>query len=80
MSRRRNFSAEFTRAVELVPRPGVSWAQVAPELGIGANLLSRWNREAKAEGGRAFGGTGSPGDEEMVPLKRDLTALEPESN
>lgn len=56
MSKRRTFSAEFKRgAVEQARQPGVSCAQVARELGIGDNLLTRWKREF-AEQGRASPG------------------------
>lgn len=46
--------------------------------GIGANLLSRWAREFDAEGGHAFVGTGSPRDEEMARLKRELARVKKE--
>ena len=79
MSKRRKYSPEFKRgAVEQVRQPGVSVAQVARELGIGANLLSRWKREAQAEGGHAFAGTGSPRDEEVAQLKRELARVKKE--
>ena len=46
MSMRRKFSEEFKRgAVEQASRPGVSCAQVARELGIRDNLLTRWKRD-----------------------------------
>jgi transposase len=51
---------------------------VARELGIGANLLSRWAREFDAEGDQAFGGTGSPRDEEVARLKRELARVKKE--
>lgn len=68
MSKRRKYSIEFKRgAVEQIRRSGVSCAQVARELGIGANLLTRWKQEA--EGPKAaFGGTGTPRDEELSKL------------
>ena len=51
MSKRRKFSAEFKRgAVEQASQPGVSCAQVARELGIRDNLLTRWKREARSQG------------------------------
>ena len=79
MSKRRRYSEEFKRgAVEQARQPGVSYAQVARELGIGANLLSRWAREFKAKGVQAFGGTGSPRDEEVARLKRELTRVKKE--
>ena len=47
MSKRRKYSVEFKRgAVEQIRRSGVSCAQIARELGIGANLLTRWKQEA----------------------------------
>ena len=73
MSKRRKFSAEFKRgAVEQASQPGVSCAQVARELGIRDTLLTRWKREAQGQGAVAFGGTGTPRDEELARLKREL--------
>lgn len=76
MSKRRKFSLEYKQgAVEQARQPGVSCAQVARELGIGANLLTRWKREADAQGHRAFGGPGQPRDEEVARLKRELARV-----
>ena len=57
---------------------GVSCAQVARELGIRDTLLTRWKREAQVQGGVAFGGTGTPRDEEMARLKRELARIKKE--
>jgi transposase len=47
---RRLFSEEFKReAVELVDQPGASKAAIARDLGIGANLLGRWCRDANVD-------------------------------
>ncbi len=79
MSKRKRFSQEFKRgAVEQASQPGVSCAQVARELGIAANLLSRWKREADSEGHHAFGGSGKPRDEEVARLKRELARVKKE--
>ena len=79
MQTRRKYSPEFKHgAVEQARQPGVSCAQVARELGIASNLLSRWKREADAEGQRAFGGMGNPRDEEMARLKRELARVKKE--
>jgi len=79
MSKRRKFSPEFKKgAVEQVPQPGVSCARVARELGVGANLLTRWRREADGEGVQAFSGSGHPRDEEVARLKRELTRVKKE--
>jgi len=79
MSKRRKFSAEFKRgAVEQASQPGVSCAQVARELGIRDTLLTRWKREAQSQGKVAFGGTGTPRDEELARLKRELARVKKE--
>jgi len=79
MSKRRQYSPEFKRgAVEQTRQPGVSCAQVARELGIRANLLTRWRREADNEGHLAFGGAGNARDEEMAVLKRELARVKKE--
>ena len=76
MSKRRKFSAEFKRgAVEQASQPGVSCAQVARELGIRDTLQTRWKREAETVGKAAFAGTGSPRDEEVARLKRELARI-----
>ncbi len=75
MSKRRKYSVEFKRgAVDQIRRSGVSCAQVARELGIGANLLTRWKQEADGPKA-AFGGTGTPRDEELSKLKRELARV-----
>ena len=79
MSKRRKFSAEFKRgAVEQASQLGVSCAQVARELGIRDTLLTRWKREAQGQGKVAFGGTGTPRDEELARLKRELARVKKE--
>jgi transposase len=78
MSKRRKYSAEFKRgAVEQIRRSGVSCAQVARELGVAANLLTRWKQEADGPKA-AFGGTGTPRDEELSMLKRELARVKKE--
>ena len=75
MSKRRKYSIEFKRgAVEQIRRSGVSCAQIARELGIGSNLLTRWKQEADGPKA-AFGGTGTPRDEELSKLKRELSRV-----
>ena len=79
MSKRRRFSAEFKHgAVEQTRQPGVTCAQVARELGIRDNLLSRWKRELESRGHAAFGGTGTARDEELARLKRELARVRKE--
>lgn len=79
MSKRRKYSSEFKHgAVEQTRQPGVSCAQVARELGITGNVLTRWVREADSAGRQAFGGTGTPRDEEVAQLKRELSRVKKE--
>ena len=59
----------------LTAQPDVSVAQVARELGIGANLLGRWRRELGADGAKAFRGQGVARDEEVARLKRELARV-----
>ena len=67
MSKRRKYSPEFKQeAVALTRQPGVSCRQIALEIGINPNLLSRWKREADAVSDKAFGGSGTPRDEEVA--------------
>lgn len=76
MSKRNHYSPAYKReAVELVRRSGSSCRQVALEIGVGPNLLSRWVREAEVAGDQAFSGSGHPRDEELVRLKRELARV-----
>ena len=79
MSKRRKFSSEFKQgAVNQTREPGVSCAQVARDLGIGANLLTRWRRAADAAGAAAFGGSGMARDAKMMRLRRELARVQKE--
>ena len=79
MSKRRKYSNEFKReAVQLTVHPGVSKSQIARELGINPNMLTRWPRELHDSGSQAFGGQGKARDEEMAALKRELGRVKKE--
>ncbi len=76
---RRKFSEEFKReAVGLSRQPDANVAQIAQELGIGANLLWRWRRELETSGKKAFPGVGVARDEEVLALKRELARVKKE--
>jgi transposase len=76
MSKRKRYSPEYEREiVELVRRSKLSCRQVALEVGINPNLLTRWVREAVAGGSKAFPGGGTPRDEELARLKRELSRV-----
>ncbi len=79
MSKRRKYSPEFKlEAVALTYQPGVSCRQIALEIGINPNLLSRWKREANTNSDKTFAGSGTPRDEEVAQLKRELARLKKE--
>ena len=79
MPKRRRYSAEFKHeAVEMVRNSTVSASQIARELGINPNMLTRWCREAQAEGGKVFPGQGKARDEEVAALKRELARVKKE--
>jgi transposase len=73
MGSRRKYSQEFKQeAVQLASQAGVSVAQVARDLGLQPNMLTRWRRESVEGGIKAFRGQGVPRDQELAQLKRDL--------
>ena len=78
---RRKFTGEFKReAVRLASQVGVSKAKVAEELGIHANVLTRWAREARA--GKWDMAPGKPlkteQQAEIERLKRELQRVKTE--
>ncbi|ALP53651.1 transposase [Candidatus Tenderia electrophaga] len=79
MPKRRKYSTEFKHeAVEMARTSEVSISQVARELGIEPNMLSRWCRESVNAGPKAFQGQGKPRDEELASLKRELARVKKE--
>ena len=53
MSKRKRYSPEYKRElVELVRRSQSSCRQIALEVGVNPNMLTRWVREADAGGGK----------------------------
>ena len=79
MTKRRKYSPEFKReAIALTKQPGVSCRQIAMEIGINPNLLSRWKKEAEQASSAVFQGSGSPRDEEVARLKRENARLKKE--
>lgn len=79
MAVRRKYTREFKQeAVQLVRSADVSASQIACDLGIDPNMLSRWCREMGSIGNKAFQGQGKPRDEEMAALKRELVQVRKE--
>ena len=74
---RRLFSEEFKReAVKLVGQPGASKAGIARDLGVGANLLGRWCREADVDG--QVGGGEKVSAQEYECMRRELAKVKTE--
>lgn len=60
----------------------MSSAQVARDLGIGSNVVSRWTREARGDIGKAFPGQGKQPAElaDIERLKREIVKLQAEKD
>ena len=68
---RRRFTPEYKQeAVELAQRSDIPISQVAKNLGLNDNVLRRWIKE--------YTGHGSPRDEEMARLKKELHQVKKE--
>ncbi len=81
--KRQRFSREYKlEAVKQVRDRGVASAVVARELGIGANVVSRWVREAGGDVRKAFPVQGQqPAEQaEIERLKREIVKLKAEKD
>ena len=75
---RRVFSEEFKReAVKLVGQPGASKAAIARDLGIGANLLGRWCRDANVDA-EGTGVLEKVSPQEYERMRRELAKVKTE--
>ncbi len=76
MSKRKRYSPEYKHElVELARRSNSSCRKIALEVGVTPALLTRWVRESEAGGTKAFPGGGTPRDEELARIKRELTRV-----
>jgi transposase len=77
---RRQFTEEFKReAVKLARQPGASNAGIARDLGIGANLLSRWMREQGGSSNSVTASKSTPvSSEEFERMRRELAKVKME--
>ena len=79
MPQRRKYTEEYKReAVNLTLNPDVTITQIAHDLGISSSLLSTWRRKYLSHGDLAFPGQGSPRDQEVAALKRELNRVKKE--
>jgi transposase len=76
MSKRKRYSPDYKRErVELVRQSKSSCRQIALEVGVNPNMLTRWVREADSGGGKAFPGGGTPRHEAVARLKREFSRV-----
>jgi len=79
MGIRRIFTKEFKEsAIELYQSSGRTAKEIAEELGFERSNLSRWIREkeeGEAKALKVFPGQGTPRDEEMARLRKEVADL-----
>ena len=68
----KDFKAEAVRMLEAGERSG---KQIEKDLGIGSGQVYTWRQEFAASGERAFPGNGTPRDEELVRLRKEVASL-----
>ena len=76
--KRRQYTKEFkVEAVRLIVKEGRRISEVARDLGIKENLLSRWKKKSEEGKVEPFPGKGrlSPEDEELRQLRRENKRL-----
>ena len=75
-STRRKFTSEFKKeSVELLLRTEKTATEIAAELGIRGDLLSRWKREFNEHKEKAFPGNGNPIEAELAKLRKELAEV-----
>lgn len=79
MSIRRKYDKQFKiDTVNLVNCSDKNASEVARDLGIRPDLISRWKRELEQENIKAFPGQGNPRDEELMRLRKEVADLKME--
>ena len=79
MSSRRKYDKQFKiDAVKLLDTSGKTGTEVAKDLGIRQDLISRWKRELSEQDRSSFTGQGNPRNEEIARLKRENANLKVE--
>ena len=79
MSTRRKYDDQFKiDAVNMMKSSNKTASEVARDLGIRPDLISRWKRELEQENVKAFPGQGNPRDEELARLRKENADLKME--
>ena len=73
---RKRYSKEFKlEAVRMLEAGDRTGQQIEVDLGIGSGQVYKWRKELAASGQRAFPGNGTPRDEELVRLRKELARV-----
>jgi transposase len=76
---RKRYSKEFKlEAVRMLEAGDRTGQQIEVDLGIGSGQVYKWRKELAASGQRAFPGNGTPRDEELVRLRKELARVSEE--
>ena len=78
---RKRYSREFKiEAVKLVVEQGLTITQASQDLGIHANMLSRWKQQYYEDNSSSFPGNGKlkPQDDELQRLRKEVARLREE--
>jgi transposase len=76
---RRKYDKQFKKeSVEYLKKVGKTITEVAAELGIRRDLLSRWQKEYDEHQEKAFPGNGNPVEAELFQLRKKLAGVEEE--
>ena len=76
---RKKYTKEFKlEAVRMLEAGEKGGREIEKDLGIGSGQVYRWRKELEAAGERAFPGNGTPRDEELVRLRKEVATLREE--
>jgi transposase len=76
---RKRYSKEFKlEAVRMLEAGDRTGQQIEVDLGIGSGQVYKWRKELAASGQRAFPGNGTPRDEELARLRKELARVSEE--
>ena len=79
MSTRRKYDKQFKiDTIRHLQNSGKKVTEVAHDLGIRYDLISRWKRELSEDNVKAFPGSGNPRDEEIARLKKEIADVKME--
>ena len=74
--KRKRYTKDFKlEAVRMLEAGEKSGHQIEKDLGVGSGQVYRWRKEFEASGERAFPGNGTPRDEELVRLRKEVASL-----